>query len=270
MPRPRIAFLTCLWFLPVAAVLISGPAAARAQDADAKLADDARAFFKTYCYECHGGPNDEGTRLTNVLDPEVLLAKPSNPKKRAFVVPDDPEKSEVWQRAGKAPYSMPKDYAERQPSEDERKIIERWIRAGAPFPKAGGRVPAFIDDAATLTAIRDHLRDSDKVKPADRPFQRYITLVHLYNNPTVQDDQIRIHRAAISKLLNSLSSMAEIAVPRPIDEPAQVILNFDLRAYGWSGRDWNEIEKAYVYGVLHTEDEALSEIEGEIARLTGT
>jgi serine/threonine-protein kinase len=131
-------------------------------------------------------------------------------------------------------------------------------------------VPAFIDDAATLKNIRDHLRDSDQVKPADRAFQRYITLTHLYNNPAVQDDQIRIHHAAVSKLLNSLSSVEEIAVPRPIDEPAQVILNFDLRAYGWSARDWNDIEKAYVYGVLHTEDQTLSEVEAEIAKLTGT
>jgi serine/threonine-protein kinase len=165
---------------------------------------------------------------------------------------------------------MPPDDAERQPSDEERKVLERWIRAGAPFPKATGRVPAFIDDAATLNAIRDHLRDPKKVKPADRPFQRYVTLTHLHNNPAIADDAIRIHRAAVAKLLNSLSWQEEIAVPRPIDGPAAVILNIDLRAYGLDARDWNAIEKAYPYGVLHSEDESLSEVETEVARITGT
>ncbi len=245
-----------------------GQVAARGQDA--RIAEQGHAFLKTYCYDCHGGPNDQGTRLTNVLDPKLLLAKPANPKKLPFVTAGDPAKSDVWQRAGKAPFRMPPDDAERQPSADERKTLEKWILAGAPFPKATGRVPAFIDDAATLNAIRDHLRDANKVKPADRPFQRYLTLTQLHNNAAISDEQIRIHRAAVSKLLNSLSWQAEITLPRAIDEPARVILNIDLRAYGWDSRDWNEIERAYPYGVQHSEDDALSEVESEIAKLTGT
>ncbi len=62
------------------------------------------------------------------------------------------------------------DDAERKPGDDEHKVLEQWIQGGAEFPKATGRTPAFIDDAAALTAIRDHLRD--KTKAADRPFQR--------------------------------------------------------------------------------------------------
>jgi hypothetical protein len=162
------------------------PHTAQAQDARAPLADQAQAFLKKYCYDCHGGPGDQGTRLTNVLDAKVLLAKPLNAKKKQFIVPGDPKNSDVWLRAGKAPYRMPPDDAERQPSDDERKILEQWIQAVAPFPKATGRTPAFIDDATTLTAIRNHLRD--KVKTAGRSFQRYITLVHLHNNPTVTDE----------------------------------------------------------------------------------
>ncbi len=238
------------------------------QDANAPLADRARAFLRTYCYDCHGGPNDQGTRLTDVLDPRVLLAKPGDPKRKPFVVPGDPDSSLVWIMAGKSPYRMPTEDAEKKPRDEERKILERWIQAGAPFPKAIGRTPAFIDDATALTAIRGHLRDT--IKPADRPFQRYITLAHLHNNPTIADETIRVHRAAISKLLNSLSWQQEIAVPRPIDAGPAVILNFDLRAYGWESRDWDLIEKAYPYGVLHNEDESLLEVEKEIVKLAGT
>ena len=257
-----------LWLCFLMLWVSVGQSAAHGQDA--RIAEQGHAFLKTYCYDCHGGPNDQGTRLTNVLDPKVLLAKPANPKKLPFVAAGDSAKSDVWQRAGKAPFRMPPDDAERQPSDDERKTLEKWILAGAPFPKATGRVPAFIDDAATLNAIRNNLRDANKVKQADRPFQRYLTLTHLHNNAAISDEQIRIHRAAVSKLLNSLSWQAEITLPRAIDEPSRVILNFDLRAYGWDAHDWNEIERAYPYGVQHSEDNALSEVESEIAKLTGT
>jgi hypothetical protein len=63
------------------------PHAAHAQDAKAPIADQVQAFLKKYCYDCHGGPGDQGTRLTNVLDAKVLLAKPKNPKKKPYVVP---------------------------------------------------------------------------------------------------------------------------------------------------------------------------------------
>ncbi len=266
MRWPRIALLTRLLLLMILAGTSARPA--RAQDSTAKLAESAQAFLEKYCYECHGGPNDQGTRLTNVLDPKVLLAKPKNAKQKPFVVAGDPQNSDIWLRAGNAPYSMPKEDAERQPSDEERKILEQWIKAGAPSAKATGRTPVFIDDAAALTAIRDHLRD--KVQAADRPFQRYLTLVNLYNNQSITDKSIRIHRAAVSKLLNSLSWEKEIAVPRPIDEPSRTILNIDLRAYGWNARDWVEIEKAFPYGVLHSESLPLLEIENEIAKLTHT
>jgi hypothetical protein len=70
--------------------------------------------------------------------------------------------------------------------------------------------------------------------------------------------------------LNSLSWQEEIAVPRQIDEGRQVVLNIDLRSYGWEARDWSEIERAYPYGILHSEDEGLLEVEKEISKLTGT
>ncbi len=266
MCRRRIGSPSWVVLLLVAFGLVPRPA--HAQDAKAKLAGQAQAFLRQYCYDCHGGPNDQGTRLTNVLDPKVLLAKPENAKKKPFVVPGDPKNSLIWIMAAKAPYRMPPEDAERQPNDGERMVLDQWIQAGAEFPKATGRTPAFIDDTAALSAIRDHLRD--KTKPADRPFQRYVALTHLHNNPSVGDETIRIHRAAVSKLLNSLSWEKEITVPQAIDEPAQTILNFDLRAYGWNARDWVEIEKAYPYGVLHSESPALLEIETEIAKLAAT
>jgi serine/threonine-protein kinase len=238
-------------------------------NSNAKLAEKAENFLRNYCYDCHGGPGDQGTRLTNVLDPKVLLAKPENAKKKPYVIPGDFQNSDLWLRAGKPPdYRMPPDEADKKPTDDERKVLEAWIKAGAPLPTAIGRTPPFIDDSATLTTIRNHLRD--KISAADRPFQRYLILVNLHNNPTILDESIRIHRAAIAKLLNSLSWEREITVPAVIDAPAGTILNFDLRAYGFTPRDWSQIEKSYPYGVSHSNDPPVLEIETEIAKLTHT
>jgi len=123
MDRLRIGSLFWIVLLVLAFGLVPRPA--HAQDAKAKLAGQAQAFLRQYCYDCHGGPNDQGTRLTNVLDSKVLLAKPENPKRKPFVVPGDFQNSLIWIMAGKAPFRMPPDEAERKPGDDERKVLEQ-------------------------------------------------------------------------------------------------------------------------------------------------
>jgi hypothetical protein len=118
--------------LPLAFVLLSlafGPIhrTAQAQDAKAQVAERAQAFLKKYCYDCHGGPGDQGTRLTNVLDLKVLLAKPDNPKKKPFVLASDFQNSLLWIMAATSPFRMPPDDAETKPGDDERTILEAWI-----------------------------------------------------------------------------------------------------------------------------------------------
>lgn len=115
---------------------LAEPPPAGAQDL--QLADRAQKFLKRYCFDCHGGPNDRGTRFTNALDPKVLLARPANPKRKPFVVPGDPQGSLVWLQAGKAPYRMPADDADLQPGDDERKVLEEWIKASTPSPRPRG------------------------------------------------------------------------------------------------------------------------------------
>jgi len=234
---------------------------------DNALAGQAQVFLKKYCYDCHGGANDIGEDL-NVLDREVLLKQPESKKKLPYIVPGKPGESLVWEYAGvpseSGKYRMPKKGAP-QPSPEERQVLERWITAGAEFPRDVARTP--VDDRAVATAIRDHLKG---LNAADRPFQRYFTLNHLHNNPAADDDTIRVHRAAVAKLINSLSWQPEVVVPRAIDGPAAVVLNVDLRTLGWDAHDWKAIAKLYPYGVTHTEDESFLELEREVARLTGT
>jgi len=232
--------------------------------ADERLAAEARGFLAKYCYDCNGGANDVGEDL-NVNDRESLLKRPESAEKKPYVVPGKPDESLIWEYAGVGPkFRMPKKSAP-QPSPEEREVLGRWIADGAEFPRTVARKP--VEARAALEAIRDHLA---KLGPADRPFQRYITLDHLNNNPTVGDDVLRVNRAAVSKLLNSLSWQPEIVVPTAIDGPSALVLNIDLRRLGWDPDDWKQIARAYPYGVTHPDEATFRELEREVARLSET
>ncbi len=113
--------------------------------------------------------------------------------------------------------------------------------------------------------MHDHLKS---LPAADRPYQRYLSLNDLHNNKTIDEEILRIHKAAASKLVNSLSWQPEIVVPEAIKGTEDTILNIDLRKLGWSADDWRAIAKYYPYGVTHPEDESFRELESEIAGLT--
>ncbi len=101
-------------------------------------------------------------------------------------------------------------------------------------------------------------------------FWRYFTLATLYNNPSVRDDELRLARAAVSKLLNSLSQRRKIVVPDVLG-PAQTIMAVDIRRLGWQERDvWSAILRAYPYGLKFNsrrDDEDLRRLAGELSRL---
>ena len=242
--------------------LVVSPTLARASDE--RLARDARAFLSKYCYDCHGGGNDVGEDL-NVADLASMLKHPEAAGKAAYIVPGKPGESLLWDYMSTGPkIRMPKKNAP-QPTPEERKIIERWILDGAEFPTKTERKP--IEARATLAAIATHL---NKLKRADQPYQRFFTLDHLHNNPTLADDSLAVHRAAVSKLANSLSWQPEIVVPEVVEGTEGTVLVIDLRKLGWDFEDWKAIAKAYPYGVTHSDDEAFRDLEREVARLAGT
>src|SRR5205085_2518728 len=108
-----------------------------------------------------------------------------------------------------------------QPSKAEKQLIKQWIEAGAPpFPTLDKRRP-FRSELDILIAIRDDLQNLD---PAERKFQRYFTLANLHNNTQVRNDELALCRAALSKVVNSLSWEARIHVPRIVDREEQTIL----------------------------------------------
>jgi serine/threonine-protein kinase len=229
---------------------------------DPELAQHARQILKTYCYRCHGVRFE--VPGYDVLDRDVLVARRGEDEP-TYVVPGQPEASYLWERVGvdrDMPPSGPK------PSEAQRAVIARWIKAGAPFPQVAMSARPRWTEHEVLAAIRDHLRQAH---PGDRPYLRYFTFHNLYDNPRVDDADLRLARAAVAKLVNSLSWKPEIVVPAPIDHD-QVVLAFDLRDVGWDVRGlWDQVLTRYPYGLKYDKDPdpALRALATEVDDQTG-
>ncbi len=249
--------------LAIVAALSLGPARpALAAGAEAnEQARRATAILRQYCHRCHGVRFE--VPGYDVLARDRLVAGRGQGEK-PYVVPGKPDDSEMWARVGverDMPPSGPK------PSDAERLVLKDWIAAGAPFP-AGGEPRPIVAELDVLRAIRGHL---DALDEADRPHHRYFTLANLHNNPKVRDDELRLARAAVAKLLNSLSGKKALVVPEAIG-PAQVVLAVDLRRLGWNGRDaWTSILRAYPYGLKQTNraEPELRRLAREVDRLVG-
>ena len=255
--------------LALVMVLCVSPAATAAEGADPgaepgqTLATEATAILRKYCYRCHGVQFK--VPVYDVLKRDTLIA--SRADGDPYITPGKPEKSEMWDRMGLAqpqtgdamPPSGPK------PTDAEKATIKKWIIAGAPFPRATDRVP--VRDREILKAIVDHLSSLDD---GERKFWRYFTLATLHNNPSVRDDELRLARGAVSKLLNSLSTRSKIVVPLAL-EPQGTVLAVDIRRLGWHDRDvWSTILRAYPYGLRYSnrrDDDQTRRLANDLARL---
>lgn len=254
--------------LVLVTILAVSPFCHGADPNEAELATQGFQFLKTYCYRCHGLEQKSEGLL--VLQRDGLIAH-----EKKYLVPGKPDESLLWKRVG-VDKDMPE--GDKQPTEAEVALFKRWIAAGAPFP-AEAQPRVFISQAETARVIRDDLQQTDG---ADRPYRRYFSLVNLHNNSfgsrvgrsgrNIDDADLPAFRAALSKLLNSLSWEAGIVVPVAID-PQQTILRIDLRDLGWSaGKQWNDLLKVYPYGLTfgEVENPALRNVSKEAAELSGS
>ncbi|MFM9960877.1 MAG: c-type cytochrome domain-containing protein [Planctomycetaceae bacterium] len=206
--------------------------------ADADLGANTRKLLEQRCGSCHGKVNPQSG--VNVLDRRLLLEKKT-------VVPKQLDQSEMWLRVS----STDKDTVMppgKPLSSAEKTLIREWIEAGAPeLAETSTRRP-FVSAADVYAAVEADLR---KFQPDERADLRYFTIHHLYNNPTVGDADLRMFRAALSKLVNSLSWEPVIYVPEVIDQHA-TILRVDLAKIGWDqGRLWTKLLTYYPYGMAH-------------------
>jgi serine/threonine-protein kinase len=238
-----------------AAICLAGWVSAASAD---DISVQGSAIAKKYCYNCHGTTYN-GDASLNVLDREALL----NPD-HGYVVEGNLDESYLWQRV--SDNEMPPK-GQPQPSPEEREVLRQWILSGAPMPQRVRR--EFIQWETILTAISDDLQES---APETRPFYRYFTLTHLYNNVEgVTELDMRLYRAALAKSLNSVCWKPDLVMPHPLDE-AQTVFRVDLRHLGWTNDQWRMMLRHYPYGMRfqNVADERIAKLDRDIGLYTDT
>jgi mono/diheme cytochrome c family protein len=228
----------------------------------ADLGQQVHELFERRCADCHGHKS-ETEREDPLLDPSTDLSLLRN--NTDYVISGHAKDSTLFQRVTRAPNAkgrMPKSTAEdpRDPlSAEEISILRSWIEE----PAASHRT--FIADEQVFRLVN---QDLQTLPDTDRPFYRYLTLHNLYNaganDPRDSDNSLDIYRAAIGKLVNSLSSQNKITRPVAIDSD-RLVFRVDLRCYGWTAATWEKVASAYPYDIRHG-----LRVEREIREWTGS
>ncbi len=226
---------------------------------DEAVAREAFALLQTKCSKCH--KNSEVSEFE--WDRAGVLQRISNVK--------SPRTSKL--------FSMLYTEVMPPPANDklnvrELRLVEKWISLGAPFFDDEKPRPQITELDLCHAIERDLVAlEMRGARAEDMRHQRYLTLVNLHNNQRgVTSDELRIYRAAISKLLNSMTrrKSGEIFVPTAVDPEQQTIFRFDLRSFGWTPADWVEVLKRYPYGIEYNDDRVRESHERIKARFTRT
>jgi len=227
--------------LAILAAFVQGRSADDRQRENAVI---AREILTQRCFVCHGA-NGVARKNVFVLDRNRLVATRT-------VIPGDSNSPLLkLVESGTMPMGGP------ELSKEERAALRNWILDGAPGWDDESKVPkrVFLTEPAILSLIRNDLLQA---RERDRGFLRYFSLAHLFN-AGVQDADLETYRAALSKLVNSLSWHKEINPPTPID-PARTVFRVDLRDYNWTAATWDSILAAYPYGIRNTESQNIERL----------
>ncbi|QDV70390.1 Planctomycete cytochrome C [Rosistilla carotiformis] len=250
--------------LPLALGLICSLSAMGVHAADPDLAVRAAGILKSRCYSCHGVKFE--VPGFDVLNHATLVAQPADAM--AYVTAGDLDESMLWQRVA-VDQDMPPKVVKNKVTEQELEVLRQWIVAGAPAATYTGR--EFIDEADVLRAIRNDLQE---MPPENRLHQRYLSLHAISNNPRYTDADLRLYRAAVVKLLNSVSRRSRIVQPPMVDAPAErstegTVFRVDLRDFGWKASDWQTALQGYPFG-LSWNDNKLQGYSKDIEQLVGS
>jgi serine/threonine-protein kinase len=137
----------------------------------------------------------------------------------------------------------------------------------SPFRSPEAPVRPFISLADVYGAIQT---DLGRLDAKERPRSRYFTIHNLWNNNTVSDRDLKLFKAALAKLINSLSRKSDIVLPEPAD-PRETVFRVDLDDLGWGDAAWLRVIALYPYGLVYdiNRDAALRESSAQVARWTG-
>ncbi|MFN9717675.1 MAG: c-type cytochrome domain-containing protein [Planctomycetota bacterium] len=234
--------------------------------ADPALAEKAYNVLKERCARCHGGSAVQAGIDVLSLENLTLERGPSGGT-FYFVKPGDVTSSQLVDavEGGEESY-MPKAGSPeaKAMTQEEKDLIREWVAAGAPFPRR--RDVPFVSQKQVLTSVRDYLL---KVKSDDRRYQRFYSFAHLVNNESLTVLDLRMYKAALSKVVNSLSKERDIYLPQTIPGSSEAVFVIDLRKLGWDRRHlWDLLLKQYPYGLKYdfVKDEELQELSKDVAK----
>src|SRR5580704_2275290 len=233
----------------VAFGVLIGPLA-RAADNKAALALQARDILKDTCSACHKGKDSRGGRFNASIPQSMFEALTKDDE--AVIKPGQPDDSPMWQAIDSGSMPLKNSAEAKRMSLAQKTLLRKWIEAGAPaWPvdqAAPPRTPISVQQM--LATMREFLHNSPV---DDRPYLRFYTLTHLYNQPRerVSDVDMDLYRAALSKAVNSLSWKPRLVIPQPID-PQKTIFVIDLRHLDWDrGALWKFVLACYPYGLTY-------------------
>ncbi len=166
-------------------------------------------LFESQCYSCHGQSGANSGSIGNILNLEAL-------KEKGLVKVGSPLESKLYQRMLSTTQPMPPTGIL---SKDKTELVKAWIEMKP-------ETRQLISYDSVYQAIDE---DFKKIKQEDKVNIRYFHLVNNYNSGA-PDEVIEQTRKALSKMLNMLSTSAEIVKPVAIDS-LNLVYRVDLKKY---------------------------------------
>lgn len=205
------------------------------------LGKEALVILRTHCYSCHGAnrkgdPDYDVSNLAYLVSPVPSL-----------IVPNHPETSRILQRiqAGEMP-PKPKPPLKAE----EVATLVAWVQAGAKPPvilppQEGGKPSGTTQEYLKNDYVRQWIGYDSLRRGLQARDDRYLSLTNLFN--TGADSKLLANtRAAVSKVINSLSFSREI-IPPAIADKYGLVLRINLLDYGLTASDWNKLLTLYPY-----------------------
>jgi hypothetical protein len=187
------------------------------------LGQEVKAIIEANCAQCHAGGSALGG-MNYILNLQSLI---TNGK----VIPGNKEDSQLFVRMQQQ--SMPPAYIR-----DQRPTYGQIDQVGLFIdeldPTVLGNTPAacnplsFMDHDAQVAAMA---QDIQNVDTEDQPFTRYLTVTYSSNAGDCER-AVQRQRYALFKGINSVSTEAQIGIPKPIDQN-ETIYRIDIRDYNW-------------------------------------
>ena len=236
------------------------------------LAQQSKQILETHCADCHGAFGSREGGFGDVLAFDTLIG--------SRVVPGQPNDSTLWQRMGLLKDMPPEESVGQEdiPTEAELQIVRQWILSlkGKPVVEPTGKVD--VPATRPFVSMKEELREIDaylsKQDREDHRLIRFFSIRHLHNMPVelVRDEDLRVYRAAVSKLVNSLTWAVDPVIPDMIGQH-QTTLAVNLKDLEWNKAGiWQEILKVYPYGLSHEvlpNDNETRDLAEDISRRTG-